>query len=211
MKYTLSFIFLICVATGFSQTPMVPYSHDYDFKEGVYLSLDQFKQNNPIPKSAFITGIPKNQLDFLTQLLEEKMVVYKDPEGNEVKIESSTIWGYAQNRSVYLNFNKEFNRVNVIGTIFHFTASIRVEPNYRDPMDYNYGINNGRDEIRQFIFDTQTNVVNEFNVQNMELILKDDAELLAQFEALKKRAKADSVFIYLRKFNEKHPLYLPAN
>ncbi|MGZ4048922.1 MAG: hypothetical protein ACXVPU_07435 [Bacteroidia bacterium] len=211
MKYSLNFIFFFCFAQGFSQTGMIAYSHDYDFKEGIYLSLDQFKQNSPIPKSAFITGIPKDELDFFSQLLEEKTIVYKDTAGKEVKLAPLSVWGYSQNRTIYINFNKSFNRVNVIGTLFHFTAAVRVVTGYQDPMSYNYGINNTHDEIRQFVFNTQTNMITEFNVKNMELILKDDAELSAQFEALKKRAKADSIFIYLRKYNEKHPLYLPAN
>ena len=42
----------------------------------------------------------------------------------------------------------------------------------------------------------------------MEILLKNDAELFDQFMKLKKRKKADSIFIYLRKYNEKHPLYL---
>ena len=76
-------------------------------------------------------------------------------------------------------------------------------------MDYSYGITRGRDEIRQFVLDTQTNIISEFNVKNMEVILKEDTELFTQFESLKKKAQTNSVFIYLRKFNEKHPLYLP--
>ena len=63
-------------------------------------------------------------------------------------------------------------------------------------------------ELRQFVFDTQTNKVFDFTVKNMEILLKNDAELYAEFMKLKKRAKADSIFIYLRKYNEKHPLYL---
>ena len=126
-----------------------------------------------------------------------------------MKIETNSIWGYSQNRSVYLNFNKEFNRINVIGTVFHFTATVRTVSPYHDPMNYNYGLS--QDELKQFIFNTQTNVVSDFNVKNMELLLKDDEELFSKFEALKKREKADAIFIYLRKYNEKHPLYLPAN
>jgi len=71
-----------------------------------------------------------------------------------------------------------------------------------------YGLNNSVDEMRQFVFDTQTNKVYDFNVKNMEMLLKNDSDLFIQFMALKKRKKADSIFIYLRKYNEKHPLYL---
>lgn len=209
MKYCLNIFFFFCFTQAFSQTGTVAYSHEYDFKEGVYLTIDQFKQNSPIPKSAFVTGIPKSELDFFSQLLETKTITYKDSTGKEIKLETNSLWGYSQNRSVYLNFNKEFNRINVIGTVFHFTATIRTVSTYHDPMNYNYGLS--QDELRQFMFNTQTNMVSDFNVKNMEILLKDDAELFAKFEALKKREKGDAIFIYLRKYNEKHPLYLPAN
>ena len=97
----------------------------------------------------------------------------------------------------------------MIGTLLHFTSPVVVVSGYRDPMDYNYGINTNHEELRQFFFDTQTNIVQELTVKNMEQFLKEDNELYNQFIALKKREKANSVFVYLRKYNEKHPLYLP--
>jgi hypothetical protein len=51
-------------------------------------------------------------------------------------------------------------------------------------------------------------MITEFNVDAMEVILKNDAELYAEFMKLKKRKKADSIFIYLRKYNDVHPLYI---
>jgi hypothetical protein len=209
MKYILNFIFVFSFFVTSAQTNGVAYTRDYEFKEGIYLSLDQFKQNNPIPKSLIVSGVPRDQLDFFSQVLEQKLFVYKDLGGNEIKIEVATLWGYCQNRTIYLNFNEDFNRVNVIGTLFHFTASVIVPPSYQDPMNTNYGIRSSYTELRQFVFDSQTNKVHDFNVKEMELILKEDADLYAQFTALKKRNKANSIFIYLRKYNEKHPLYLP--
>lgn len=77
-----------------------------------------------------------------------------------------------------------------------------------DPLGDMYAIQPTFTELRQFVFDTKANKVFDFTVKNMELLIKDDAELHAQFMKLKKRKKADSIFIYLRKYNEKHPLYL---
>ena len=79
-----------------------------------------------------------------------------------------------------------------------------------DPINDMYAIQPTFQELRQFIFDSQTNKIVDFNVKNMELLLKNDAELYAEFMKLKKRKKADSIFIYLRKYNEKYPLYLAA-
>ena len=109
-----------------------------------------------------------------------------------------------------MNFSHAFNRLNVIGTLCHFTATVRTSVGYHDPMNYNYGLHDTYDELRQFIYDTEINRVLDFNVANMEVILKNDDELYKQFMALKKREKSDAIFIYLRKYNEKHPFYLPA-
>lgn len=203
--FTILFSFFSLIVI--SQPDSIPYSRDYEFKEGVFFTPKQFKQNNPILKLSISSGIPSNQLDFLTQVVEQKIITFKDASGNEQKLETASIWGYCQNRSFYINFNNVFNRFNVIGTFCHFTAIVSTSVGFRDPMGY--GLNNSVDEMRQFVFDTQTNKVYDFNVKNMELLLKNDSDLYIQFMALKKRKKADSIFIYLRKYNEKHPLYLP--
>jgi len=200
-----SFFSLVAVA----QTDSIAYSHDYEFNEGVFLTINQFEQNNPIPKLAIVSNIPKSELDFLKQVIEQKNIIYKDSKGQEQKVETSSIWGYCQNRSIYINFNKQFNRLNVVGTLCHFTAAVTTTIGYRDPMSFNYGMNNTVEELHQFVLDTQTNKVLDFDVKNMEIMLQNDTDLYNQFIALKKREKPDAIFVYLRKYNEKHPLYLP--
>jgi hypothetical protein len=43
----------------------------------------------------------------------------------------------------------------------------------------------------------------------MEYILQRDPALFAEYSALKKKQKRDQMFIYLRKYNDKHPLLFP--
>jgi hypothetical protein len=203
------FIFLFFTSiVGFSQSDSVAYSRDFEFREGIYLTATQFKSNRPIPQSAIISPIPKAELNFLTQVLENKKVTYKDDNGNEQEIATSTIWGYCRNRTIYINFNQGFNRLNVIGNLSHFTSEIVVLSTYPDPMYYNHGMSNSYRELRQFIFCANANTVKDFNVSSMEEILKNDKELYDQFMKLKKKEKANSIFIYLRKYNERNPLYI---
>lgn len=209
MKRFLTIIFSFFSLITFAQSDSIVYSRDYEFTEGFFLAVDQFKNNDPIQKSSIISGIPKNQLDFMKQLMEQKNIVFTDSKSVEQKIETLTIWGYCQNRSVYINFNKQFNKLIVIGNLCHFTAMVATSIGFRDPMGYGAGLNNTVDELRQYVFDTKTNKVFDFNVKNMEILLKNDTDLYNQFIALKKREKPDVIFVYLRKFNEKHPLYLP--
>ncbi|MES2397238.1 MAG: hypothetical protein V4549_14610 [Bacteroidota bacterium] len=208
MKRFLTIIYAFFSLITFAQSDSIAYSRDYEFTEGFFLAVDQFKNNDPVLKSSIISGIPKDQLDFMKQLMEQKNIVFTDSKGVEQKIETLTVWGYCQNRSVYINFNKQFNKLIVIGTLCHFTAMVATSIGFRDPMGYGAGLNNTVDELRQYVFDTQTNKVFDFNVKNMEMLLKNDTSLYDQFMALKKREKPDVIFVYLRKFNEKHPLYL---
>ncbi|HET6226535.1 MAG TPA: hypothetical protein VFF27_09670 [Bacteroidia bacterium] len=206
-----SFIFLFLISRfAVAQNDAVAYSRDFEFKEGIYLTIDQFKQNHPIPISSIVSPIPKSELNFLTQVLEKKVFTFKDETGQEQKVETSSIWGYCRNRSVFLNFNNTFNRLNVIGSLCHFTSEVLVM-NYQDPTYYGRGINNSYRELRQFILNTQYNKVTDFTVSSMEEALIDDAELSDQFEKLKKKEKTNSIFIFLRKYNDKHPLYLSGN
>jgi len=208
MKHLLPVILLFTSLIGSSQTDSVLYSREYEFREGIYLTIDQFKQNAPILKPSIVSTIPSNQLDFLTQVVEYKNLVFKDSAGKEQTILTNTLWGYCQNRTIYINFNNEFNRVNVIGSLCLFTAIITRVSSFNDPINSTYGMNTTFDELRQFILDVQTNKVFDFNVKSMEALLVRDNELYKQFMALKRREKSDSIFIYLRRYNEKHPLYL---
>ena len=152
----------------------------------------------------------KSAVDFLKKEVQKKSIVYMDSSKYEHKIETSNVWGYCQNRTVYIYYNNDFNRVNVIGTLMQFTALVTISPGFMDPMYSNYGLSTTVDELRQFVYDTQTNKIVPFDVKNLTLLLKNDAELYAQYMELGKREKADSQFIYLRKYNENHPLMLPA-
>ncbi len=205
--FTILLIFFSIIA--FAQSDSIAYSHEYEFSEGVFLTVSQLLQNNPIPKAYIVSNIPKTQPDFLKQVMEQQYFMFKDSAGKEQKLETSTIWGYCQNRSVYINFNKEFNRLVVIGTLCYFTARVVTNIGFHDPMGYN-SMNNTSDELRQFVFNTRTNKVLDFDANNMEMLLKNDGVLYNKFTALKKREKPDAIFVYLRKYNENHPLYLPA-
>jgi hypothetical protein len=185
----------------------VPYSREYEFKEGIFLTPERFKANDPIPRSAIVTAIPASQADFLQEVMSYKTITYKDASGTEQKLETATAWGFCQNRTIYLNFNKEFNRVNLIGKVFHMVAPVTTFV-ARDPMNYNYAINTTQEELRQFIYDTQTNKIMDFDLKTMEPILQRDKELYDEFMKLSKRKKKEAIFIYLRKYNEKHPLML---
>lgn len=88
--------------------------------------------------------------------------------------------------------------------------------NYYSPYSYNspyYSPYNRtpstRTELRQFIIDWESGKVMEFETENTELLLMKDPVIHEEYARLSRSKKKDLMFVFIRKFNEKNPLYLP--
>ena len=196
----------------FAQQKTVQYTKDFEFINGIYISLSDFKMNSPIIASKIISDYNKTSRDFFEQLLSKSSFTYMDSLGKEQTLKSNDIWGYCQNGTVYINHGTDFNRVTIIGSIFHFVASVQRNIGVSDPFINNDPFYNPQHIVystEQFVLDFETGKILDFNVQTMEALLFRDAELSKEFAALKKKQKRDGIFIYLRKYNEKHPIYFP--
>lgn len=186
----------------------VQYVQGFSFKEGIYLTYQDFISNSPLPKSAVVfEAVDTARLDYLKQALTKDSFQWKDTSGALHTTKTVSVWGYSENSTVYIRWNYTFNRVTVIGTICHFTAYV-TNYMYTGPGTYpNQQYGTPVESLQQYVLDTKTGTIYDFNVQTMEFILQRDTTLSAEFSALKKKQKKDQTFVYLRKYNEKHPLY----
>jgi hypothetical protein len=75
-----------------------------------------------------------------------------------------------------------------------------------------YGRNNpSRNEVRQYLIDFETGKILEFNLESTELLLMKDNKLYEEYVQLPRKKKKELMFVYIRKFNENNPLYIPVN
>jgi hypothetical protein len=210
MRLFLIVMFQLLASALFAQGDSVLYTRDLKLKEGIYKSFSDFRNNTPIPKGS-ITNTTRgiNAPDFYVQLFNKNTVTYKDSSGAEQKLELKDIWGYCQEQSIFIG-SREAVRLPVIGSISHFT---RVETVYGPDMSGGVAgpvYTPPRQEINQYMLDMKTGNILLFSLGNFETMLENyDADLFKEFSALKKRKKKDMKFVYLRKYNEKHPLYFP--
>ena len=197
---------------GTSSQKVVQYTPDFEFKDGVYLSLLDFKSNHPIPVSKIVFKSNKDDKDFLKYVMDNNTFKYTDSLGHEQEVKTNSAWGYCSNGAIYMNYGTDFNRVPLIGSICHFVASVLVRTGMNDPF-YNQPFGMPQQQYtyvtQQFILDFESGNVLEFNVDNMAYILQRDQALYTVFMALKKKVKRNSIFLYMRKYNEKHPVYFP--
>lgn len=202
-----------------SSITLIEYTPEFRFNEGIFLNFDQVKQNSPLPKTHIITTIDYNTLDFFDQLVENKTISIIDQYGMQQNMKIGSIWGYSKRGILYINHNNEFNRIPVLGNISHFVANKTYvdSRNYNDPYyynPYNYNMRNTQPtttttELRQYILDFETGKVMDYSTDVVEVILMRDTELYDEFNALKKREKKKMIFLYLRKYNNRNPIYFP--
>jgi hypothetical protein len=185
------------------------YGSGFKFKDGIYLNYQQFRNNKPIPRAKLISNVDTSRLDYIRLLANTKSIHYKDSTGKEQEISPNKLWGFCENSSVYIRFNGDFNKVMVMGTICHFTA---MQTTYMNTGPTMGGPNTGTPvtSMQQYILDTKTGAVMDYTLPNLELILKRDPVLYAEFTGLRKGKRKKMMFLYLRKYNEKVVLKFPS-
>lgn len=219
IKY-INFIILTIITTAcFAQVDsikLVKYSSGFRFNEGLYVRHSQLLHNDPVPKTRIISKYNKSDFDFFDKLLDDNVIVYYDEYGLRKEVEVNDLWGFCRRGSIYINWGDDFNRIPVVGSLCHFIASVTTyEDRYYNP-SYGYSYYNtpttqSKTEIYQFMLDFKTGKVIEYSVNNIKVILMADPELFDEYNELKKKKQKQMKFLYLRKFNEKHPLYVPVN
>ncbi|HXU27670.1 MAG TPA: hypothetical protein VN698_10590, partial [Bacteroidia bacterium] len=79
-----------------------------------------------------------------------------------------------------------------------------------------YGMGGGmvpvkQNETHEFLLDFKTGDVTECTPTNLELILSRDMPLYEQYMKIKKRKRKDFMILYIRKYNNEHPISFPKN
>jgi len=222
---------------GQEKEGMVKYTPDFRFNDGIYLNFEQVKLNRPIPKAKLLTSIDYNDREFFQKILEIDKIYFYDNMGVRQDISKNSIWGYARNGVLYVQVQETFNRITFVGSICHFVADITTYDNrygnspygYYDPYYSPYGYGNyynpyssyyspyspyrqsgmARSEIKQYLIDFESGKVLEFDIDNTELLLMKDNQLYEEYVQLSRKKKKELMFVYIRKFNEKNPLFIP--
>jgi len=221
-----------------SASNMVRYTNEFKFREGFYLNFEQVKSNRPLPKSRVLTSIDYKSNTFFDQVIESQTLTYFDDFGNSQEVATRNLWGYCKNGILYINVHGSFNRVTIVGNICHFVANVTTYSNrYNSPYGYSpygygyypygygyspygyspygyspygYGSPNYRTtELKQFMIDFNSGNVMEYDAKNVAMLLMSDPELHDEFARLRTKKKQQLRFMYIRKFNERNPLYLP--
>jgi hypothetical protein len=227
-------ILSVVSASGQDNGDKIKYTPEFRFNDGIYLNFDEVKENNPISKAKLLTSADYNDRDFFTKVLSAEKIYFYDEMGIRQEVEKSKIWGFSRNGVIYVMIQGIPNRITFVGNICHFVADVTTydnrnnnyyspygyyDPYYYSPYSYYGGYPYGsyytpshtaRTELKQYVFDFETGKVLDFTVDNVELLLMKDQSVYDEYVQLPSAKKKELMIVYIRKFNEKNPLYLPA-
>jgi len=221
------------LVNGQEKEGTIKYTPDFKFTDGIYLNFDQVKANSPIPKAKLLTSADYNDREFFNKVFSSDKIYFYNEMGVRQEVQKNNVWGFARNGVIYVMIQGNFNRITFVGSICHFVADVTTydtRSNYYSPYGYydpyyspySYGMydpygyyspyrqqNTARTELKQYIFDFETGKILEFTVDNVELLLMKDPTVYDEYVQLPRKKKKELMFVYVRKFNEKNPLYLP--
>ena len=192
------------------------YSHDFKFKNGIYLTIDEFKNNSPsLPLSAIVD----EDRGYLESALCMKKLEYVE-DGEIYELKAKDIWGICINGDPYIkHVNNDglkelltrqcFYKLFSIGTISsYFIQQKEANDGFFDRTSgyYNpHNVNRGKLKIQEYALDTETGV--SYNKKSetsdiIEIIKKDD---LFKDQNIKRK----EVSIFITNYNKRHPFNIP--
>jgi len=210
LNYCIRFLALILYScTLQSQGNFVKYTFDFEFEEGLYQTFDEFKNNSPSIKSYVI--VKKNDA-FLEQFQEKvsvKRVEYIDSDRKQRSLSRKEVWGVCSDGKVYILINRSFQRIDKIGSMIYFTAQLDPEPNLASDRS-GPGTVTGVTYVR-CLLDFQTGEILSYSSKDFLTILERDTVLYNEYISIKgKKKRKYMMFSYMRKYNERNPIYFPS-
>lgn len=218
MRSILLFSLLVAAMPGHAQTSpvrdphrddttLVRYQGDHVFREGPYFNFAAFRNNRPsVAKDRLTTdqGRPVNDLRDTNG-----KVFYPDSSGERKKLDLDRLWGFCDNGVVYVRAGNGFSRIGLMGSISHLIF----DATYRDQGSYgNYGMYGTTHTVQEQRFlDMDTGTFAPVTAGGLYPMISRDEVLKEEFDALpkKERNRPATLFLFMRRYNDRHPLYFP--
>ncbi|MEZ5007292.1 MAG: hypothetical protein R2753_03955 [Chitinophagales bacterium] len=209
----LAVIILCSLATAVIGQDTIPLSNDYPFKDGIYLSFEEFKGDNPTyTRDQFkIDEVDSTDYD-LTKVRKLKVLTEK---GKWKSLSINKIWGLAYDGVPYIyykglgsvnnplsNYDK-LTRIDVIGAICMFRLEHLSQTNNTNAFT-NKILYNNHVYILDMLMDMNSGKIHVFDYFSVEHYIKSDENLYYELQVHRREINLyDIVFA----FNLRHPVY----
>lgn len=189
-----------------AQNDSVRYNPDVTMPDGIYLSYNDLRYNTPVTKEQVVSDLDKEQLEFITKTMFADKFSFRRNDSVITKDTRST-WGFVQNNTFYVFLRDDYYRIPVFGSISYLVANVTViSPGFYDPR-FGYYTTGRTREIREFLINFYDGKVVEFTMNQLEELISRDAELYQDFRKLGRRKQKEQLYRFIRRYNERHPVF----
>lgn len=177
--------------------------HTSQLKDGVYFSFQDVKNNTP---NLTLKDLFKSYYDTtftIKQWAASSELYYKDRNGARQHLSYDSLWGYSEAGVPFIALTHRFHRISTVGSISLFREFYPVVREGMTPV-----VTDVKGTSTDRILDFETGEIKEYSLENFSTLLMRDEELYKEFSKIEKpKAKRKKAYVYLEKYNEKHPMF----
>ena len=169
--------------------------------EGVFKTREQFIKQHPAysPDDLYrAQGITH----FTIRSWSNKDSLYITREKRKETIPRDSVWGFYDDRLLFIQRNGYFHKVTLLGSISLFNE---IYPLVKAP--FTPVTTDATKEIIPGIIDLHSGKIYLYDVKSMMELLQSDEVLLNNFKALNKKMRKKMMYSYVERFNDRHPLF----
>lgn len=225
-----NFLFLIFFLVGInllaqqdSTTTLL--TKNFKFRDGVYLSLEAFQNNQPDYNWQQIkTNLFSNPQNFITQV---EYIELKGDSLGTTNLDLESVWGISLDGIPYIRLPKNtldtdlmsFAGLQVRGKICYFEFDRKemrdilmpvYNPLTRQPFRQAY-VKREKQIYYQKMMDFKTGEIKDFNTQNMLLWIEDDRKLWNAVNVLTEEEAHEKLFKSLLIYDDRQKIYIKSN
>lgn len=179
-------------------------------KTGIYLNIDDFRNNTPLQLSRIKSEDGFANAKYLFSLKKGDEIVFHDRYGMQKRVSASEIWGYCTGEDIYVNAGIGYSKLEIIGSISYFIADVLVEEptptammsrgssSFAAQPRYTY-------ERQAVLLDLSTGIMLESSPRNLEKIITADSSLHSLYTGLRGKEQQKQVIQVITDYNARNP------
>lgn len=208
--YVLVFVFS-AFWSGAQET--VAYSANFEFYEGVYLSFEDFRANNPLPKEEIISTVNREDPAFYRKLFNTRSFRYFDDAGVPRNVFTEEVFGVSLRGEPFVKFGGQFCKIMVLGMLSYFAPGAgdpEVQPRFAYTGEGQSAVLGG-DHFKQIIFNFETGEFADLTPEAVAGFIEDAPGLHREFLQLKRKDQRKAMYAFIQSYNKANPIYFPVS
>jgi hypothetical protein len=189
-------LFLLYSCSLFAQvndTNLQFYSIGFDFQEGVYSSIEEFRKNAP----KYRRKIEK---------VDAELYIESDTSTEMILVDPERVWGFCLADNIYISYDNAYWRMITVGSLCHFTAI--VVSSFQTVDAYGFPITQYSKSLQHLFLDVNSGEVYALTEEQLLPFMEEEPILEHRFQRIKRKKMANLIQA-LKDYNEFFPIEFP--